>query len=329
MDKMKFAILGAGHIAKVMARTVSKMKDVELYAIASRDKSKAELFAKEFNIPNAFGSYEEMLSDSNIELVYIATPHSHHYETTKLALNHNKNVLCEKAFAVNEKQAKEMFALAESKKLLLTEAIWTRYMPSRQMIDDIIASGVIGEVFTVSANLGYVIDGNERLVKPELAGGALLDVGVYTLNFASMVLGDKIKKIEASAIMTEAGVDGQNTITIHYENGCMATLFSSMFTLTDRKGIVYGRKGFIEVDNINNPHEITVHIHETATSKTKVKTYKVPKQITGYEYQVISCMKAMQEKKIECEEMPHSETLEIMRQMDEVRKIIGLVYPCE
>lgn len=322
---MKFAILGAGSIARSMSKTVKKMKSVELYAIASRDEERSKNFAKEFSITKAFGSYEEMLSDSEVDLVYIAVPHSHHYKWTIEALNHNKNVLCEKAFAVNEKQAAEMITLAKEKKLLLAEAIWTRFMPSRKIIDDIIKNDEVGEVFTLSANLGYVIDGKERLIKPELAGGALLDVGIYTLNFASMVLGDKIKKINASAVMTESGVDGQDSIMIQYENNRMASLFSSIYTLTDRRGIIYGRKGFIEIDNINNPQKIKV----VYNSKKPDKTYKVPRQISGYEYEVLSCVKAIKEGKIECPEMPHSQTLEMMRLLDEIRRQIGLIYPCE
>lgn len=322
---MKLAILGAGHIAKSMAKTVLKMKEVELYAIASRNKERSENFAKEFNIPNSFDSYEKMLSDPKIDLVYIAVPHSHHYKWTIEALNHGKNVLCEKAFAVNEKQASEMIALAKEKNLLLAEAIWTRYMPSRKIIENIIQSGEIGEVFTLSANLGYIIDDKERLIRPELAGGALLDVGIYTLNFASMVFGDKIKRIAASCVMTESGVDGQDSIMIQYNNNCMATLFCSMYTQTDRRGIIYGRKGFIKIDNINNPLKIKV----VYNSRRLPKYYKVPHQISGYEYQVRSCVNAINEHKTECPEMPHEETLEMMRQMDEIRKQIGLIYPCE
>ena len=130
------------------------------------------------------------LADPQVDLVYIATPHSHHYLHAKMCLEAGKNVLCEKAFTVNADQARKLFALAKEKNLLITEAIWTRYMPSRKMIDDIISSGVIGEVTAVTANLNYAISEVERIRKPELAGGALLDVGVYTINFASMVLGD-------------------------------------------------------------------------------------------------------------------------------------------
>ena len=190
---MKIGILGAGGIAVQMAKTVAGMKDVENYAVAARSFERAQAFAEKYGFSKAYGSYEEMLADPQVDLVYIATPHSHHYLHAKMCLEAGKNVLCEKAFTVNADQARKLFALAKEKNLLITEAIWTRYMPSRKMIDDIISSGVIGEVTAVIANLNYAISEVERIRKPELAGGALLDVGVYTINFASMVLGDKLR----------------------------------------------------------------------------------------------------------------------------------------
>ncbi|MBO4901364.1 MAG: Gfo/Idh/MocA family oxidoreductase [Lachnospiraceae bacterium] len=325
---MKVGLLGAGGIAGVMARTIAGMEDVENYAVASRDLRKAEAFAAKFGVQKAYGSYEEMLSDPQVDLVYIAVPHSHHHQWTLAALNAGKHVLCEKAFAANTKQAEEMLALAEEKKLLLTEAIWTRYMPSRKIIDEIIASGKIGEVTTVASNLGYKIDMNERLMKPELAGGCLLDLTVYTLNFSSMILGDDIQRIEASMVPTQTGVDGQDTVMLEYSNGKMASMFTTMFALTDRRGLICGDKGFITVQNINNPEKITVYAPDRERYSV-LEEIVVPKQITGYEYEVLSCKKAIEEGKIECEEMPHAETLTIMRQMDAIRKQFGIVYPFE
>ncbi len=325
---MKVGILGAGGIAGVMAKTIQGLADVENYAIASRDLSKAEAFAKEWGMQKAYGSYEEMLADPQVDLVYIAVPHSHHHQWTIAALNAGRNVLCEKAFAANTKQAEEMIALAEEKKLLLTEAIWTRYMPSRKIIDDIIASGAIGKVTTVASNLGYKIDMNERMVKPELAGGCLLDLTVYTLNFSSMVLGDSIKRIEASMVPTQTGVDGQDTVMIEYENGCMASMFTTMHALTDRRGLICGENGFICVQNINNPEKITVYAPDRTQYAVKEEIIP-PAQITGYEYEVLACKKAIEEGRIECEEMPHAETIEIMRQMDRIREQFGIRYPFE
>lgn len=323
---MNFAILGAGRSACKMASTVVPMKEICKKAVAARDYDRAESFAKEYGFEKAYGSYEEMLADPEIDLVYIAVPHSHHCQWTKAALEAGKNVLCEKAFAVNEKQAKEMIDLARSRNLLLTEAIWTRYMPSRQMILDIIDSGIIGEVTSVSANLGYQIDAKERIVRPELAGGALLDLTVYPLNFSSMVLGDDIVKIDASCIKTETGVDGMDMVMLTYKDGKMAAMFTTIYSLTDRSGYIYGRNGYIEVQNINNPEVIRVW-DASRSCRNVIEEYKVPEQITGYEYEVLACKKALEEGRIECPEMPHAETMKMMSWMDQIRAQFGIVFP--
>lgn len=325
---MRVGILGAGGIAKKMAKTIAPLAEVENYAIAARDYDRAEAFAKTYGFEKAYGSYEDMLNDEKVDLVYIAVPHSHHHKWTIEALKAGRNVLCEKSFAANTKQAEEMIALAEEKKLLLTEAIWTRYMPSRKIIDDIVKSGKLGEIVTIDSNLGYRINMNERMLKPELAGGCLLDLTVYTLNFSSMIHGNDIKRISASMVPTDTGVDGQDSIMVEYSDGVMASMFTTMYGLTDRRGLVVGTEGFLCVQNINNPEKITVYEPDRDNLKIKEEII-VPEQITGYEYEVLACKKALEEGRIECEEMPHSETITIMRQMDEIRKQYGIVFPFE
>lgn len=325
MQPVKMAILATGRIAGTMAKTIRGMDCVVKYAAASRSLEKAEQFVKEYGFEKAYGSYEELVNDPEVELVYIASPHSHHYEQIKLCLEHGKHVLCEKAFTVNEEQAKEVFALAKEKNLLLTEAMWVRYMPMAKTLQEVIASGIIGNISTVTANLYYLIDQKERIQKKELAGGALLDVGVYALTFASLVMGDDISRIHAAAVKTESGVDAQDSITIIYKDGRMALLCSGIMSISDRKGIIYGSKGYIIVENINNFEEIRVY----NTARELVNTYPRPRQITGYEYQVEACVEAIRSGKTECLQMPHAQSLEIMRQMDEVRRQIGLSYPCE
>ncbi|MCR4695431.1 MAG: Gfo/Idh/MocA family oxidoreductase [Pseudobutyrivibrio sp.] len=322
---MNFAIIGAGGIARKMSETVKHMPEVNMYAISARDLDRAQAFAKEWGYEKAYGSYEEMLADDQVELVYIALPHSHHHQWSIKAMEAGKHVLCEKAFAVNERQTREMIAVSKKTNRLLAEAIWTRYMPSRQIINDLIKEGTIGQVKTISANLGYKIDNHERIMKKELAGGALLDLTVYPLNFSSMIMGDNIKEINASCIKTETGVDGQDTVMLEYENGVMASLYTSIYTQTDRRGMIYGTNGFLEIENINNPQSIKVYDGDRANPKV-IKEIKVPEQITGYEYEVRACIKAIEEGKIECPEMPHDMTIEIMRQMDEIRKQFGIDF---
>lgn len=322
---MNIGILGAGSIARQMAYTISKMDNAINYAIASRDYKKSQEFAQEFGVIKAYGSYEEMIEDPEVKLVYIATPHSLHYEHAKLCLNNGKHVLCEKAFTTNEKQAKELFEIAKEKNLFITEAIWTRYMPMRKTLEDILKSDVIGELHSLTASLGYRINNIPRLVDPNLAGGALLDVGVYTLNFASMVFGDNIKDISSTVIKTDTGVDAQNSITLCYENNKMAILHSTMMSRTDRRGIIYGSKGYVEVENINNCEGIKVY----SLDGKLIDEYKTPEQISGYEYEVEASIKAIKNGELECIEMPHSETLIIMRLMDKLRGSWGIKYPFE
>ncbi|HAB60602.1 MAG TPA: gfo/Idh/MocA family oxidoreductase [Lachnospiraceae bacterium] len=320
---MKFAILGAGNIAQTMANTISKMNGIESYAVASRDIGKATEFATKNGFEKAYGSYEELVQDDEVELVYIATPHSHHYAHARLCIEHGKPVLCEKAFTANAKQAKEILSLAKEKKVFITEAIWTRYMPSRERIQAVIESGIIGDVTSVTANLGYAIGQVERLVKPELAGGALLDLGVYPINFACMVLGSNYSEVSSTAIITDTGVDSMNTITLSYADGKMASLHSTFMARTNRMGIISGTQGYMEIQNINNCEEIRVY--NSNDELLKKETFK--DQITGYEYQVEACVEAMKNGLLECLQMPHAETIKVMELMDSLRKEWGVIYP--
>ncbi|WP_343209895.1 Gfo/Idh/MocA family oxidoreductase [Anaerolentibacter hominis] len=322
---MKLAILGAGGIARLMAYTTSRMESVECYAVAARDYGRAEAFAKEFRFEKAYGSYLEMVEDPEVELVYIATPHSHHFEHAKLCLEHGKHVLCEKAFTSNAGEAEKIFALAKEKKLLITEAIWTRYMPMRQILNDVLESGIIGKPAVLTANLGYINYNKPRLAQPELAGGALLDMGIYPLNFAIMAFGDKIKNITSSAVITEKGVDGQNSITLTYEDGRIAVLYSSCYGLSDRRGVISGDKGFIEVQNINNSEAIRVY----NLDRELIQEIPAPEQISGYEYEVEACIEAIQNGDLECPQMPHAETIRMLKLMDGLRAEWGVVYPWE
>lgn len=322
---MKVGIIGAGTIAANMAKTLNGMTDATAYAIASRSLDKAKEFASQWNIEKAYGSYEELVRDEEIELVYIATPHPFHKEHAVLCINHNKPVLCEKPFTVNAAEAKEVFNLAKQKGVFITEAIWTRYLPSRVLLDEIISNGEIGEVKGVSANLGYDMRTKERVISPELAGGALLDVGIYPLNFASMILGNDIEEMSSVCVKFDSGVDAQNSIIYKYKSGAVASLQSSALTGTDQYGMIYGTNGYIVAENINNITAIKIY----TKNRELVREIKVPKQITGFEYEVMSSMKAISEGRLQCQEMPHDETIKIMEQMDKLRNEWGIKYPFE
>ena len=318
-------IMGSGNIAGIMAGTINKMKNVRVYAVASRQQVHADVFAGKYGCKKAYGSYADLVADKKVDLIYVATPHSEHYENVKMCLEAGKPVLCEKAFTLNAAQAEELVRIAAEHKVFLAEAMWTRYMPMLTTIREVIGSGIIGEPKTLTANLGYVISSKERLTNLALGGGALLDVGVYTINFALMIFGHNISKIASCCTFTETGVDEQNAICLQYYDGKVANLNSSMVSLSDRQGIIYGTKGFAVVENINNFESIAVYDKQYK----KVASYKCPKQISGYEYEVAACIEAIKCGQIECAQMPHSETLRVMRIMDEIRSQWGMKYPCE
>ena len=326
------AILGAGNIARQMAKTLRLMKargdKVELYAVGSRDKARAEAFAQAEGFAKAYGSYEELLRDDGVDLVYIATPHSHHGEQIEQCVTHAKAVLCEKAFTATAAQAEHALALAKEKGVLVTEAIWTRYVPMRRMLDELLASGAIGTPRVLTANLGYTIYDKERIRRPELAGGALLDVGVYVLNFAAMVFGTQVERMESSVRLMDTGVDMQESITLHYPDGRMAELMATAACNTSRRCWIYGDQGCAEVDNVNNPRRITLYANANDPASV-TRVIDAPPQLTGYEYEVLACLRALETGALECPEMPHAETLRIMRWMDTLRHSWDMRYPFE
>lgn len=321
---MRIGILGCGHIAEKMAATLADMPEMR-YAAAARELSRAREFASRYGFAKAYGSYLELLEDKDVDLVYIATPHSFHYEHARLAIEHGKAVLCEKSFMLNARQTEEIFALAKEKKVFITEAIWTRYMPFSLKLKEIVDSGLIGHPQLLYASLAYPISHKERLVKPELGGGALLDVGVYTVHFARMMFGGEIESISGQAVLNSAGMDMQDVFSFRYADGRIANLQCSALCANDRQGIVSGDKGYLVIDNINNPLEARLYNpdHEL------LETFKAPAQITGFEYQVRACEDALAQGLEESPYIPHAETLAVMRVMDALRSAWGVVFPGE
>lgn len=320
---MKVGILGCGSIAATLADTIVRTDGVSLEAVAARDLAKAQEFASRFSVSKAYGSYAELCRDPEVDLVYIATVTSLHKEHMLLAISYGKAVLCEKSFTVNAKEAEEVLAAAKKASVLVAEAIWTRYMPSRAMINDIIRSGRIGKVTTISANLCYNIIHKQRIVEPGLGGGALLDIGVYPINFALMVEeGRTIEKIAGTAVINELGADLADNLSFIFDDGSQAAIFADARTVSDRKGIIYGTAGYIEVENVNNPEKL--RIYSADRPPRMLEEIDVPPQISGYEYELLSCAAALKAGRTEVPEMPHSETLRVMRIMDSLRSAWGV-----
>lgn len=324
-QKLKVGILGAGHIARKMAATLQEMKEAELYAVAARELSKAEQFANEFQARKAYGNYEALADDPDIDLIYIATPHSHHFAPARMCLLKGKPVLCEKAFTANAREAEELIRIAQEKRVYLAEAIWTRYMPFSRTIRELTENGIIGKPMMLTASLGYPISQVERIIRPELCGGALYDLGVYPINFALMTFGGDIDKVTSTCVKNEAGVDMQNSITITYRDGRMAVMQTTAFCASDRQGIVSGDKGYLVIDNINNPQlAVAYNADHQETAR-----YTCPPQITGFEYQVLEAAEAIRQGAIEPASMPHAETLRVMRMLDSLRQEWGIRFPMD
>lgn len=321
----KVGIIGAGWIAEKMAEALAPLEDYCVYAIASRSIVKATEFAGRWNIPKAYGSYEDMVKDNDVDLVYIATPHSHHFPHAMLALNAGKPVLVEKAFTANAAEAEELIETARSKGLFITEAIWTRYMPLSHKIKEIMESGIIGKPRVITATLCYMMEFKERILRPDLCGGALLDLGVYALNFARMYFGTDIVRTVSNCHMGPTGIDLQECISLSYADGKMANLQAGTLCLNDRQGIINGTEGYIRVDNINCPEVVEVY-----RNYELVERYVKPEDmVNGYEYQVIEARRCIEAGLAESPMMPHQETLDIMKQMDGLRKEWGVVYPMD
>ena len=322
---MKVGIIGTGWIAEKAAITLNGLTECEAYAVGSRSQVTADAFARKWNIPKAYGSYAQLMSDPDVDLVYIGTPHSHHYDVTKEAILAGKPCLVEKAFMANVRQTREIIELAHEHRVFLAEAIWTRYQPAVGIVRRLIADGRIGEPRLITATLGYSMGNKPRIMRPDLCGGALLDLGVYVLNFVRMFTDSDIQSIDGYCVKSDTGMDLTNTITMILSDGIVANVQSSASCVGDNIGVIAGTEGNIIIDNVNNPQTITVN----GPDRTFVETIRVPRQITGYEYQFLACREALQEGLLEPREMPHAEVLYIMQLMDDLRQKWGVRYPMD
>lgn len=322
---MNVGIIGTGWIAAKAAETLAGMKNCKAYAIGSRNLETAINFADKWNIPNAYGNYNDLIQDPQVDLVYIGTPHSNHFEVAREAILAGKPCLVEKAFMANHHEAKEILDLAREKNVFVAEAIWTRYQPVVKMVKSIIQAGTIGVPRLITATLAYQIIDKKRLLDPELCGGALLDLGVYVINFVRMFTQSPISFIDGNCVMTNTGVDLTNAITIILENGILANIQSCSNCVGDNIGVISGTEGNLIIDNVNNPQKVTVNTHD----RIFLKEISVPSQITGYEYQFEACRRDILNRRLEPEEMPWNEILYIMELMDDLREKWGVRYPAD
>ena len=322
---LRVGIIGSGWIAEKAAITLNGQEGLTCFAVGSRTLSKAQEFAGKWNVVRAYGSYSELIADDDVDLVYVGTPHSHHYNVTMEALEHGKPCLVEKAFMANYEQSLRVVNLARQKKVFLAEAIWTRYQPIVPLIRQMMAEGRIGTPRLITATLGYSMGDKPRIMRPDLCGGALLDLGVYGINFVKMFWPKKIVQTESQCVKSDTGMDLTNAISFVFEDGLLANIQSSACCVGHNEGIIAGTEGCLVVDNINNPQTLRVY----GPDRTFIEEIRVPRQITGYEYQFLACKQALEEGLTETHYMPLDETLEVMKMMDNLRRKWGVSYPMD
>lgn len=323
---IRWGILGPGNIAHRFAEGLSVLPDARLIAVGSRSREKAEKFASRFNIPHRHGSYVDLANDPDVDAIYVSTPHPFHKESSILCLKAGKAVLCEKPLAVNAREVKEIIACARESKRFLMEAMWTRFLPVTVKVREWLAEGAIGEVRMLTADFGFRSGWNPegRLLNPELAGGGLLDVGVYTIAMAYMVFGVPPSRIASVAHIGETGVDEQATMLLGYDAGQLALLSCAIRTNVPQDAKILGTEGSIHIPDFWHATSATLH----AAGKDAQRV-EMPFVGNGYNYEAAEVSACLREGKLESDIMPLNESLSIMETMDKIRAQWGLKYPME
>ena len=324
--KIRWGILGPGGIAHKFAAGLKVIPDAKIVAVGSRDRQRADAFADTFNVLYRHDSYGELANNPEVDVVYVATPHPFHKACAMLCLEAGKAVLCEKPFTVDAEQAEALVACAREHKQFLMEAMWTRFIPVMVKVREWLADGVIGEPRMLTADFGNQValtaeNMKGRLFALELAGGAMLDIGVYTVSLASMVFGVPTK-ITSLAHIGETGVDEQAAVLLGYDAGQIASLSCAITTRTSQDARIFGTKGAIHIPNFSRATSATLEVLGEEPLQIEI-----PFTDNGFEYQVLEVMNCLRAGKLESGVMPLDESLSIVKTMDTVREQWGLKYP--
>jgi len=327
MDKnLRWGILGTGRIANTFTKDLLATGHL-ITAVGSRGRESADAFASKHGIKRSFSSYAELATCPEVDVIYVSTPHPYHAANARLALEAGKHVLLEKPFTLNAKEARDVMALAQSRGLVVLEAMWTRWLPHMVRLREIIRAGTIGEVrlLLVDHTLSLSIDPKHRLNDPSLGGGALLDLGIYPISFAWELFGAP-SNVVAQATFSETGVDDSVTVILGYEGGRKAVTHSAKNARGQNRAVVVGNKGRIEIDPLwYNATSFTVIGNDDGI----VERYTHPLKTRGMEYQAMEMEQLVKDGKISGDILPIEETVSIMECLDEVRRQIGLKYPTE
>ena len=325
MKKFGWGFIGAGAIANRFMAGLMQVPDAYLAAVSSRTYERAERFAGKYNA-KVYKSTEELIADEDVDIVYVATPHTVHRENTLMAIEIGKPVLCEKPMAPNAKMVTEMVQAARKKRVYLMEAMWTRFFPAMKKVREWLDEGRIGKVQFVTADFGYYEeeDPSKIIFDPNTAGGSLLDVGIYPIAFAFMVFGKKPNRITGLADMASTGVDAAMGCTLGFEGGGLALLYSAMNAETPQVAEIIGQKGRIVIPQFWSPREAHLYI-----GGELIESFKGDHEGEGYQFEIAAVQEDIRNGRLENELMPLDESIAIAEVMDELRSQWGLVYPFE
>ncbi len=323
---VRWGILGPGSIANKFATGLKHLPEASLVAVGSRTQAKADAFADQYRILHRHGSYEDLANDPEVDVIYVATPHALHMECALLCLQAGKAVLCEKPFAINAPQVRALIDCARARRLFLMEGMWSRFFPVMYKVREWLAAGKIGDVRMLSADFGFRTGFNPegRLFDLRLGGGALLDVGIYTVSFAAMVMGGRPSSIASLAEIGATGVDEQSAMVLAYPRGQLALLACAVRTSTSQSARIYGTTGYIDIPNFWHATTATL-----AINGKEPEHIEIPLEGNGFNYEAAEVMRCLQAGKLESDIMPLDESLAIMETLDAIRQQWGLRYPME
>lgn len=320
MRKIKWGIIGLGNIANKFAQTITAMESVELSAVAARSKNKSEEFGKIYGVAaeKCYGNYDEIVKDSNVDVIYISVPHTFHKELSILCLSNGKAVLCEKPVTISEDEIREVIEVAKREKLFFMEAMKTRFLPINQLVKQYINEGKIGDVRLLQADFGFNLpfDPNNRLYNKDLGGGALLDVGIYNISYSTFIFGNNPTSIKSNMYVGQSGVDESVSIDLAYENGRHAQLFGAINLTTRREANIIGTKGRICVPRFSNADTVYIVIGD---NEEKIN---IPFEVNGFEYQIKEVVKCLNEGRLQSDIMSWDDSIEAMRILDTVKNSI-------
>jgi predicted dehydrogenase len=325
MQSFNWGVIGPGHIANTFAKAIASSKKGKILAVASRSEERAIDFANTHQIEKIYADYGQMLADPDIDIIYIATPHNFHYQQAKMCLEAGKHVLVEKPCTVNAKQMQKLADLALSKNLLLQEALWSRFMPCLSQLRQLLNEGIIGDIQYIQSEIGFAFQKqkNSRLFKAELAGGSLLDLGIYSITVSQFFLQEHPDKVEAMGQLTDLNVDGHVFANMHYASGRYAQFTCSMLSQTSNTMRIVGTEGHVNLPACFWDTDSAAIYRDDKL----IQSIDIPHPINGFEYQIEESMKCI-EQNMQCSDvMSHRDSIGVLSVMDNIRKQIGVHFP--